>query len=78
VVRVQECVRQLNHVHGTRAQDAQTFAEWGVDFMKLDCCNTSMEMKNVSYPKWAKALNATGRPIVYRCVVRRGEDGHQR
>jgi alpha-galactosidase len=35
--------------------------------MKLDCCDTSMEMKNVSYPKWSKALNATGRPIVYSC-----------
>ena len=51
-------------------QDAQTFADWEVDFMKLDCCNTSVEMKNVSYPKWSKALNATGRPIVYRSATR--------
>jgi len=52
---------------GHEFEDAQTFADWEVDFMKLDCCNSSMEMKNVSYPKWSKALNATGRPIVYSC-----------
>ncbi len=51
---------------GYEYRDAQTFASWGVDFMKLDCCNTTMEMKNISYPKWTKALNATGRSILYR------------
>uniref|UniRef100_A0A4W5J8V4 Alpha-galactosidase n=1 Tax=Hucho hucho TaxID=62062 RepID=A0A4W5J8V4_9TELE len=37
--------------------DAQTFASWGVDFLKLDAC----------YPLMSKALNATGRTIGYSC-----------
>jgi len=52
---------------GHEMQDAKTFASWGVDFMKLDCCNTDENQKNITYPLWTKALNKTGRPIVYSC-----------
>ncbi|KFO93718.1 Alpha-N-acetylgalactosaminidase, partial [Buceros rhinoceros silvestris] len=48
-------------------QDAQTFAEWGVDMLKLDGCYSSGEEQAEGYPEMAKALNATGRPIVYSC-----------
>ncbi|XP_067998680.1 alpha-N-acetylgalactosaminidase isoform X2 [Melanerpes formicivorus] len=47
--------------------DAQTFAEWGVDMLKLDGCYSSAEEQAEGYPEMAKALNATGRPIVYSC-----------
>ncbi|CAM9984442.1 unnamed protein product [Bubo scandiacus] len=48
-------------------QDAQTFAEWGVDMLKLDGCYSSGEEQAQGYPAMARALNATGRPIVYSC-----------
>ncbi|XP_009700121.1 PREDICTED: alpha-N-acetylgalactosaminidase, partial [Cariama cristata] len=48
-------------------QDAQTFAEWGVDMLKLDGCYSSGEEQAEGYPEMARALNATGRPIVYSC-----------
>eukprot|EP01136_Pigoraptor_vietnamica_P027484 Opistho-1_new@83826 len=52
---------------GNEKVDAQTFADWGVDFLKLDCCSSTKEMKDVAYPAMSDALNATGRPIVYSC-----------
>uniref|UniRef100_A0A8C3BBV4 Alpha-galactosidase n=1 Tax=Cairina moschata TaxID=8855 RepID=A0A8C3BBV4_CAIMO len=48
-------------------QDAQTFAEWGVDMLKLDGCYSSGEEQAKGYPEMTRALNATGRPIVYSC-----------
>ncbi|CAM5081093.1 unnamed protein product [Natator depressus] len=48
-------------------QDALTFAEWGVDMLKLDGCYSSEEEQAQGYPKMAMALNATGRPIAYSC-----------
>ncbi|XP_066175899.1 alpha-N-acetylgalactosaminidase isoform X2 [Sylvia atricapilla] len=53
----------LEHVK----QDAQTFAAWGVDMLKLDGCYSSAEEQAKGYPEMARALNATGRPIVYSC-----------
>ncbi|NWJ09675.1 NAGAB acetylgalactosaminidase, partial [Crypturellus undulatus] len=53
----------LGHVE----QDAQTFAQWGVDMLKLDGCYSSEQQQAEGYPKMSKALNATGRPIVYSC-----------
>ncbi|XP_066039681.1 alpha-N-acetylgalactosaminidase isoform X1 [Chamaea fasciata] len=50
----------LEHVK----RDAQTFAAWGVDMLKLDGCYSSAEEQA---KEMARALNATGRPIVYSC-----------
>ncbi|XP_004700751.1 alpha-N-acetylgalactosaminidase [Echinops telfairi] len=48
-------------------QDAQTFATWQVDMLKLDgCYSTSLERAH-GYPKMAAALNATGHPIAFSC-----------
>lgn len=47
--------------------DAQTFADWDVDYLKLDGCNVDVRMMPVGYPQMERALNATGRPIVYSC-----------
>ncbi|XP_036617549.1 alpha-N-acetylgalactosaminidase [Trichosurus vulpecula] len=49
------------------ALDAQTFANWSVDMLKLDGCYSSAEDRAQGYPDMAKALNATGRPIAYSC-----------
>jgi alpha-galactosidase len=57
--------------HGYEAQDAQTFAQWGVDFVMNDICGggeiykTRPEMRAL-HQKMAEALRATGRPIVYK------------
>ncbi|XP_007974136.3 alpha-N-acetylgalactosaminidase [Chlorocebus sabaeus] len=48
-------------------QDAQTFAEWKVDMLKLDGCFSTAEERAQGYPKMAAALNATGRPIAFSC-----------
>jgi alpha-galactosidase len=46
---------------GHEAQDALTFASWGVDFLKYDSCNGERS----SFATMRDALRATGRPIVY-------------
>ncbi|GAA5009711.1 NEW3 domain-containing protein [Actinopolymorpha pittospori] len=53
-------------------QDADTFASWGVDLLKLDGCNmpsmdgqTSDQVLQTAYTQMSEALKATGRPIVY-------------
>uniref|UniRef100_A0A8D1NRP2 Alpha-galactosidase n=1 Tax=Sus scrofa TaxID=9823 RepID=A0A8D1NRP2_PIG len=48
-------------------QDAQTFAEWKVDMLKLDGCFSTHKERAEGYPKMAAALNATGRPIAFSC-----------
>jgi len=50
-------------------QDAQTYAEWGVDYLKYDWCSASQvypvsQIREV-YEKMHKALQKTGRPIVF-------------
>jgi alpha-galactosidase len=50
-------------------QDAQSYAEWGVDFVKYDWCSGGQvykpeEMRG-AYRKMYDALRRTGRPMVY-------------
>ncbi|KAF4676461.1 hypothetical protein FOL47_006099 [Perkinsus chesapeaki] len=47
--------------------DAQTFAEWEIDSLKVDGCYADYKDFNVEYPSFGKALNKTGRPILYEC-----------
>ena len=47
------------------AQDAKTYAEWGVDYLKYDWCNTDGQDTHDAYAKMSQALRATGRPIVF-------------
>lgn len=47
--------------------DAETFASWDVDYLKLDGCNVNITLMPFGYPKMERALNATGRKIVYAC-----------
>ncbi|KAL9986325.1 hypothetical protein ACROYT_G000462 [Oculina patagonica] len=48
-------------------KDAQTFADWGVDYLKLDGCYANPRKMDKGYPKFARALNKTGRPIMFSC-----------
>ncbi|XP_044735431.1 alpha-N-acetylgalactosaminidase-like [Chrysoperla carnea] len=47
--------------------DAQTFAEWDVDYIKIDGCYANISDYPKGYPEFGKYLNETGRPIVYSC-----------
>ncbi len=65
---------------GHEAQDAQLYASWGIDYLKYDLCSfipavmmkqapddkpAQMRLMIAAYGKMHKALQATGRPIVY-------------
>ncbi|XP_059921171.1 alpha-N-acetylgalactosaminidase-like [Gadus macrocephalus] len=49
--------------------DAQTFASWGVDYLKFDGCHSNAIEQLIGYPLMSKALNWTGRPIAYSCSL---------
>jgi len=62
-----ETCRQFPGSQGHEAVDAQTFADWGADFAKLDSCggvlNNGSESWNEQYGKWSAALNNSVRNI---------------
>ncbi|RMX37256.1 hypothetical protein pdam_00011398 [Pocillopora damicornis] len=60
------CAGYPGSIHHIK-KDAQTFADWGVDYLKLDGCYANPKEMDKGYPKFAKALNKTGRPIVFSC-----------
>ncbi len=51
---------------GHEEQDAQTFAEWGIDYLKYDWCQSSGTRPEMlaSYSKMRDAIKKAGRPIV--------------
>jgi alpha-galactosidase len=75
----------LNH----EAQDAQMYADWGVDYLKYDLCSfndevmqkqapndpaAQMRLMYAAYKKMADAIKATGRPMVFS-LCQYGWDG---
>lgn len=50
--------------YGHEADDAKTYASWGIDYLKYDNCNTVGQMQS-DYTTMSKALLASGRPIVF-------------
>jgi alpha-galactosidase len=56
--------------YGHVRQDAQTFADWGFDYLKYDLCSgeyfyADADTVKRSYAEMGAALKATGRPFVY-------------
>ena len=55
--------------YGHEAQDAKTFAAWGIDYLKYDWCGASMlhgqQDEQALYQLMGDALLASGRPILY-------------
>ena len=55
--------------YGHEAQDAKTYASWGIDYLKYDWCSAGQIWKDEDmqavYQKMGEALQASGRPIVY-------------
>ena len=52
---------------GYLQRDAQTFAEWEVDYLKMDGCYSELLDQGDAYPAMTRFLNETGRKIVYSC-----------
>jgi len=46
-------------------QDAQSYAEWTVDYLKYDWCNTEGQYPQESYTAMRDAMYSAGRPIVF-------------
>jgi len=51
--------------HTFEEQDAKQYAAWGVDYLKYDWCNTNGLDQKVQYTKMSKALQTSGRDIVF-------------
>src|SRR5947209_6704340 len=49
---------------GFEERDAQTYARWGVDYVKEDWCNSDGLDARTQYAKFRRALDRTGRPMV--------------
>ncbi|MGI8402231.1 MAG: glycoside hydrolase family 27 protein [Gemmatimonadaceae bacterium] len=49
---------------GFEQRDAQTYASWGVDYVKEDWCNAEGLNAPIQYAIFRRALDRTGRPIV--------------
>ena len=71
--REKTCAQMFNGLGGATGalgheqQDANTFASWGVDFLKYDWCSGwgTVNDQITSFSTMRDALRATGRPIVY-------------
>ena len=50
---------------GHEYQDALTYAEWGIDYLKYDWCHTGELNPEEAYLTMRDALYAAGRPIVF-------------
>jgi alpha-galactosidase len=54
---------------GHEEQDAKTYAQWGIDYLKYDWCSASRvydyHSMQAAYAKMGQALLDSGRPIVY-------------
>ncbi|CAL1545948.1 unnamed protein product [Lymnaea stagnalis] len=47
--------------------DAKTFAEWDVDMLKFDGCNSDPKDMPYGYPTMQFFMNKTGHPMVFSC-----------
>lgn len=45
--------------------DAQTYAEWGISYLKYDNCNSLFLKPELRYPPMVTALNATGHALFF-------------
>ncbi|MFW6277600.1 MAG: glycoside hydrolase family 27 protein [Prolixibacteraceae bacterium] len=50
---------------GYEFQDARTYAEWGVDYLKYDWCHTGEQSAKESYKLMRDAIYKAGRPMVF-------------
>jgi alpha-galactosidase len=49
---------------GYERQDARSYAQWGVDYVKVDWCHADSLVAPTHYARFRDAFEATGRPMV--------------
>ncbi|XP_060957709.1 alpha-galactosidase 2-like isoform X1 [Cannabis sativa] len=59
------CSKTMPGSLGHEDQDARTFAQWGVDYLKYDNCYNDGSKPQERYTKMSYALSKAGRPILY-------------
>ncbi|XP_008224996.1 PREDICTED: alpha-galactosidase-like [Prunus mume] len=59
------CSKTMPGSLGHEEQDARTFAEWGVDYLKYDNCYNDGSKPQKRYARMSYALQKVGRPILY-------------
>jgi alpha-galactosidase len=52
-------------MYGHEQQDANTFASWGIDYLKVDWCSSTGEDAQTEYTKIGNALRSSGRAILF-------------
>ncbi|XP_022944991.1 alpha-galactosidase-like [Cucurbita moschata] len=62
---IQTCSKKMPGSLGHEEQDAKTFASWGIDYLKYDNCENTGTSPKERYPKMTKALQQSGRPILF-------------
>ena len=64
-----ECKDEQCTLPGYMAVDAETYASWGIDSLKMDACNSyhTHEILDPAYIFMGNSLNKTGRPVLYSC-----------
>ena len=55
---------------GHYTADAQTFASWDMDYVKLDWCGGNLTNSTQQHTEFSEALNATGREIWFELLSR--------
>ena len=63
--RYKDLQRQQTREFWHYEQDAKTLASWGVDMVKMDHCGHKNGTDPQLYGKMSKALNATGRQVLF-------------
>ncbi|KAJ9168894.1 hypothetical protein P3X46_020373 [Hevea brasiliensis] len=59
------CSKKMPGSLGHEQQDASTFAQWGIDYLKYDNCYHDGSAPQDRYAKMSYALHKVGRPILY-------------
>jgi len=73
-VGTETCKKGRPGSYGHYEIDANTFAKWGIDMVKADYCHKpGNETGRDLYTQFSKALNATGRPMMF-ATCQWGED----
>lgn len=64
-----ECKDEVCTLPGYMSVDAETYAGWGIDSLKMDGCNSihTHTILDPAYEFMGDALNKTGRPVLYSC-----------
>jgi alpha-galactosidase len=66
---------QYEGSYGHEAQDARTFAAWGIDLVEMDFCNQPKGVTGRAiYERMAAAIQASGRPMLFYLCAWGSED----